>query len=295
MRRATLLTFATSLIALVLLPSQAHEAGFDSINAVGLVDYYRKPDFKVGDWVRYHVTGHSELGAEDDYYVTVVIGGEEDFWGEEGFWVETVTELKDRGPVATATLMSYGIFDDTRAIADTKLYMRKVVTEYTADGVPFQQLMQQPETLTRMRSSGGTDLKYYIDTLGTAQVTLDKGVFDCRKILYKQAGGASVDVGDSSRYDEVRENRTIFRSTRVPITSIAVEEIETTILRRTWLRGESADAPTNTRDRALGRAELVDWGTGREAKMVPEKFRKSLKQQRAEMSRKRGRSGAGSG
>ena len=35
------------------------------INAIGLIDYSRTPTFKVGDWVRYHMTSKSDLGLSD--------------------------------------------------------------------------------------------------------------------------------------------------------------------------------------------------------------------------------------
>jgi hypothetical protein len=54
------------------------------MNGIGLVDYRHKPDFKIGDWVRYHMKSHSELGASDDYELTLLVAGEEDFWGDPG-------------------------------------------------------------------------------------------------------------------------------------------------------------------------------------------------------------------
>jgi hypothetical protein len=80
------------LCAAALLPTGLNAAAVKQVNGIGLVDYRRKPDFKVGDWVRYHITGTNMTGDKDDYLVTVLIAGEESFWGEDGFWVETWTD-----------------------------------------------------------------------------------------------------------------------------------------------------------------------------------------------------------
>src|SRR5262249_29444747 len=84
-----------------------HAEGRMVINGIGLVDYAHKPTFKVGDWVRYRMLSHSELGESDDYTLTLLIAGEEDFWGDPGFWLETWAELSTGQPSIRAALMSY--------------------------------------------------------------------------------------------------------------------------------------------------------------------------------------------
>jgi hypothetical protein len=156
-----------------------------------------------------------------------------------------------------------------------------------------QDIMRRPTSTVRTREPAERKLEYYIDSLGTEEVAIDKGRFTCRKILFKQAAGASIDFSDSSRYDEVRENRTIYRNTQIPITSIVIEEVENIVARKTWALGQSSDAPMVTRDRALGRAVAVDWGSGRPSKIIAEALQKPLAQQRAEARRRAGRPGAG--
>ena len=110
MPRATrLAAVALGLLALLPLQPRAAQQKVELVNGIGLIDYSQKPHFKVGDWVRYHVTGSSETGMHDDYEVTVLIGGEERFWGEDCFWVETWTEPASGGSRAVATLMLSGL------------------------------------------------------------------------------------------------------------------------------------------------------------------------------------------
>src|SRR5262249_10125138 len=80
-----------ALLALALLPA-ASTASMGPIDGIGLIDYSSPPDFRVGTWAKYHIVGHSQMGLEDDYFVTVIIAGEEEFWGERCFWVETHTD-----------------------------------------------------------------------------------------------------------------------------------------------------------------------------------------------------------
>jgi hypothetical protein len=123
-------------------------------------------------------------------------------------------------------------------------------------------------------------------------MSIAKGTFDFEAVLFKQAAGGTVDFADSSRYDEFRVNRTVYRYLDIPITSIVVEEIESIVSRKTWVRGQSTDAETIIRDRALGRAEAIEWGHGRRSRLLPEVLQKPLAEQRAE-KRRSGRNGSG--
>src|SRR5437870_11902584 len=111
-----------------LVTSRAWAQSDQLVNGIGLIDYSRAPDFKIGSWVKYHVTGHSSLGHSDDYVVTVAISGEERLWGEPCFWVETTTEQKGGSSFGIATLMSYSIFNDSLPALHMQYYTRKNVT-----------------------------------------------------------------------------------------------------------------------------------------------------------------------
>ena len=107
MRRAMtlLILFTCAAMAFSAPPSRGAKA-HPIMNAIGLIDYSTKPTFKPGDWVRYHVVGSNNEGDRDDYYVTVLIAGEEKFWGEDCFWIETRTQAAGTtAPMAIVTLM----------------------------------------------------------------------------------------------------------------------------------------------------------------------------------------------
>ena len=286
MRRTSfglLLLLAASLLPAVAL---AQAQTVQSINGIGLVDYARKPDFKVGDWARYHLTGHSEMGMKDDYFVTVMIAGEEFWWGEDCFWVETWTDAAGRPPRTEATMMSYAVFDDSLAVAHMQLYMRKTITGLNDDGTPHIELYKRAATSLKSRATVGDQIRWKVDTLGTDSVTVGKGAFLCREVRIQQGIGATTTVGDSSVYTEVRENRTTFLNDRIPITHIAREDIDYSAARKTWMIGKSGEAThLNTMDRSLGSAELVDFGQGVEARLVPPEVRRSLREKRAAAAR----------
>jgi hypothetical protein len=284
MPRATRLAIAAACLSLIPIcwtasPSLAQ--GKNTVNGVGLVDYYRKPTFKPGDWVRYRISGSSERGARDDYSVVVLIAGEEHWWGEDCFWVETITEINGEPQVGMAALVSYEAFKDSLAVVNFRYYVRKQITTLTETGEPRQEALRRPASHMKTRFNIQRKLDWYVDTLEVAARQVGERSIDCRKLLFKQASGNTIDVGDSSQYNEVREHRTIWRSLDIPITSIALEEIDNTVSRRTWVRGRSQEAPLIVRDRALGRSEVVNWGRGRKSEMVPAHLQFTLAEQRA--------------
>ena len=134
MRRAVLcLAILTTTLAPARLPAENVQP-VERINGIGLVDYSRKPTFKVGDWARYRMTAKSDAGFKDDYTVTVLVAGEEEWWGERCFWIETWTDMEGKPPQTAATLMSYAVFDDSLAIPHMQLYMRKTISGLNEDG-----------------------------------------------------------------------------------------------------------------------------------------------------------------
>ena len=258
----------------------------DRINGIGLIDFGAKPTFKVGDWAKYHMSAKSALGVVDDYNVTVLIGGEEDWWGEEGFWIETWTESANGKAQAVASLMSYDVFSDSLALPHMQMYVRKIINGVREDGTPEQVVYKRPASTLKMREVPGSQFKLQVDTLGTETITVPKGTFECRKLHFLQGRGATGAKGDSTDYTELREDRNTFMSERVPVTHIVREDIEQTFTRKAWMVGHSQDAtPTLTLDRTLGSAQLVDSGSGLSAHLVPEELRRSLAEQRAAAAR----------
>ncbi len=250
------------------------------LNGIGLVDYTRKPAFKVGDWAKYRMSGSSELGMSDNYYVTILVAGEEDFWGDPGFWLETWTDAPGKAPETQAALMSYEIFGDSAAVQRLQLYMRKQVTMLNEDGSPRMDINKPAAGMLRTRREVKNPVRSTRDTLGADTVQTPKGTFKTLKVVLHEGTGATQAVGDSSIYTELRENRTSWYTEEVPITHLAREDIETISSGKSWLVGRSSDAsPLHIRDRGLGTARLLDFGHGLTARLIPEHLRHTIAEQ----------------
>jgi hypothetical protein len=266
--------------------ASAEVSGVERVNGIGLIDYSLAPRFKVGDWVRYHVTSSSEMGESDDYEVTVLIAGEERFWGEDCFWVETWTEPKDQPVRGVATLMSYDVFSDSFPNTRAQYYMRKTVEGTGDNGELVEQVVRRPSGTVRKRSWLYEGLDVAIDSLPPDTVSVPAALFRCSRVRIQQGKGATLDHRDSSTYTEVREIRVSFVTREVPVTGIARETIEKSIKRRSWAIGHSQDSQKlNTMDRSLGEARLVAFGSGRAGRILPPERQTSLKQQDAMQAR----------
>ena len=278
MRRAVLvLSILTAAITPVPLTADDVQP-VERINGIGIVDYSRKPTFKVGDWARYHMTARSDAGFKDDYTVTVLIAGEEEWWGERCFWVETWTDMEGKPPQTAATLMSYSVFDDSLAVLHMQLYMRKTISGLNEDGTPKVDLYRRASVSVKSRKPISDQIAWDVDTVGIESVETPKGTLDCKRVEIKQGKGITGASTDSTSYTEVRENRTAFLHRSIPITSIAREDVEYLVQRRTWMTGRSTEASAafNIVDRARGTAALVDYGSALEARLVPPELRSSI-------------------
>lgn len=284
MRRAMtlLILFTCAAMAFSAPPSRGAKA-HPIMNAIGLIDYSTKPTFKPGDWVRYHVVGSNNEGDRDDYYVTVLIAGEEKFWGEDCFWIETRTQAAGTtAPMAIVTLMSYSIFDDSLAQTRLKLYMRKEITDVREDGTPWQELTKRPPLTMRNRKPPGEHSEWSVDTLGADTVQVPPGLYRCTKLKLEEGVARIADMGDSSSRTEVRNTRTVYMTPGVPITHFARERIEETVRHKSWLVGHSQEgSELKLVGLSAGDARLQDFGTGLESGLVPEQFRKSFREQAA--------------
>lgn len=276
MRRAVAILMLLSCAAVLGPAGSAAQSVVNLVNGIGLIDYMHPPRFKVGDWVVYHVTGGSDLGMVDDYTVTILISGEERFWGEDCFWVETWTERNGQPASAIATLMSYSIFGDSLWLQHLKLYGRKTVSEADEEGRPMVQLLKRPSEF-RKRDVMKRNITVAHDTLGADTVVTPKGTFDVIRYTLRQGVGATVDRADSSVRTEVREDHLIYYTSRIPITGIAREDVESSIKRRSWQIGHSDDLPLNIVERGSVQSRLIDFGSGGKlATMTPEYARKPM-------------------
>ena len=290
MRRAIRCWFAlAACVAACVLPAVSSGKGpKDTINGVGLIDFGGKPTFKVGDWARYHISGHSEKGESEEYDVTLMIGGEEQWWGEDCFWVETWTVADTTFSQSIASLMSYEIFSDTSAFANMQLYVRKLINGVDEDGNADQVVFKRPSSGLRTRSLPNRGFLVKIDTLGIESVTVPKGTYECRKVSSTEGRGATGAFADSTDYTELREVRTTYVNRQIPITHIVLEDTRQAFTRKAWKVGYSKDAkPTVTLNSSIAIAKLIDFGSGLEAHMVPKRLRKSIAEQRAETAKPR--------
>ena len=244
--------------------------GVDFINGIGLIDYSSHPALKPGAWVKYHVTGASLLGSKDDYDVTVMIPGEERFWGEDCFWVETWTEKKDAPPMAVATLISYSVFTDSLPTIRSQYYMRKSIDGLTPDGSLAEVVVRRPPSTLKKRGPLSEMPSVTLDTLGIEPLQAAGKEFQCRKIAWHEGKSATLDQRDSSLTTEVRENRMLYLSPKVPVTGLCREDIEHSIKRKTWAIGRSSDAASfNVMDIAKGTATLVAFGDDGKSRLFP--------------------------
>jgi len=223
------------------------------------------------------------MGVTDDYIVTVLIAGEEEWWGEECFWVETTTQ-RGQGPAETAaTLMSYAILDDSLAVPHVLLYQRKRISEVDEYGQPRQQTMRRGDSALKRRTPPDPGLTLLVDTLGTDTLKTDQGDLVCLKVRTEQGISSTAQSADSSQYTEIRDVRVTYLTPRIPVTGRAREEIDYSISRRAWLTGRSQESsPLRIMDRSKGVLELVAYGTaGLKSELIPEDLRRSLAEQRA--------------
>lgn len=254
----------------------------DRINAIGLIDYGTPATFKVGDYVRYHMSAQSALGVIDDYNVTVLIAGEEEWWGERCFWVETWTTSPKTGDQTADALMSYDVFADSLALPHMQLYVRKTVQGIKEDGTPEQLVYKRPASTLKTRDPLGSAFRLQVDTLGTDTTTVPSGGFRCTKLRFLQGRGATGAKGDSTDYTELREQRTTYLNPQVPITHIVREDIDQSFTRKAWKVGHSKDAtPTVLLDRTLGSAQLIEYGSGLKSRLLPPSMCRSIAEQRA--------------
>jgi hypothetical protein len=117
------------------------------------------------------------------------------------------------------------------------------------------------------------------DTLGVERLTVAKGTFDALRELRHYKEYKTSQDGDSTVYFELTEDHTYWWSDQVPITRLVRQEQENTQRRRTWMIGESSNAPFLIVEHATGGSELVDFGTGMKALLVPERLQRPLGEQ----------------
>ena len=252
----------------------------DVIDGTGWVDYSQRPNFQVGSWVKYRTKGSSLLGHQDDYTVTILIAGEEVWWGEPCFWIETWTEKEGRS-LPTATLMSYSAFGDTMASRHVMWFIRKNIDGMNAKGAPDVVLYSRDPSEFKLRKANWDEENAKtaprFDTLGTASVTVPAGEFETTKIQRFRGLMETAERGDSTVYYWRSYYEYYYRTPRIPITRMAKLEVDDRQEGRTWRVGQSDKSPLNMLERSQDSTVLVEQGTGGlTPKLVPEGSRKAI-------------------
>ncbi|HET9327543.1 MAG TPA: hypothetical protein VFQ05_12285 [Candidatus Eisenbacteria bacterium] len=280
-RRAVL---TLGILVFVLVPFGSHaqrvQKAADVLDGSGLVNYMTRPTFTVGSWVKYHTRGSSEQGFKDDYTVTILVGGEEVWWGEPCFWIETRTKKAGDRERVTASLVSYAAFGDTMAEKHLMWFIRKTINGMKPDGTPDIGLYTRGKNEIQLRrvnwekdDNGPTS----IDSLGAETVTVPAGTFDTRKVVRRYVNAETAELGDSTTYYERRLDRTSYLTPKVPITNLALVDVDDHQKGKTWMAGKFDKGPLNTLERARGRTELIEMGsTGLTALLVPADKRKPI-------------------
>jgi len=288
-RSSVLVGFLAALLFALTARSAPAQQG-SLLDAIGAVGYsHGRSIIKVGSWVSYHMTTSNNKGVTDDCTVTIMIAGEEEWWGEECFWIETTTQRATGSGVAAATLMSSAIFEDSTPLRNVLLYQRKRIADLDENGQPVQQTMQRGPVPIKARTQPDQGLTLLVDTLGTDTLKTAMGDLVCFKVRSEKGFSTTAQSADSSQYGETREVRVTYLTPQIPVTGNAHEEIEFSTSRRTWLTGHSKESsPLKLVDRTMTVLELVAYGTqGLEAKLVPVEFRRSLAEQRTAPAPKR--------
>ena len=245
------------------------------LSGLGYIDYRSKPRFKVGDWVKYHFSSQSDGGKTEDHDLTILITGEEKFWGDECFWVETWSGGRTLQPSVSTILMSYSVFGDTAWLQHLQVYQRKS-SDLDEDRHVVQELTRRVLG-GKTSGEGRSSVTVLTDTLGPDTTSAAGVLYRCQKVG-RRAGVGSVDeVGDSTIRNENWDKRTLYLSPRVPMTSLVKELDERWITRKAWKVGKSADAVLSYRMRGTGTLELIAFGSGGlEPRATPYYARKTM-------------------
>ena len=275
-RRIALLSLATFAMAA---PSMAQNLG-KSIDGIGLIDYSRKPNFKVGTYAQYHVIGHSSKGHSEDYRMVLGIAGEERFWGDDCFWVETISEGNtNEGGSSVASLMSYSIFSDSLPVQHLQYFVRKSINDVDERGIPREIIAKGSAGGIKSHTKVDPNTHWYSDTLASDSVHVLGRSFWCKRLHTRRDVTNSVEKGDSTVLTEYREDRDTYLSPQIPLTGIAREDIEYLETRKAWLAGRSQDAETTVSTHSVGQAMLMSIGQDYSAQLIAEWKRHSLKEQ----------------
>jgi hypothetical protein len=266
------------------------------INAIGLIDYSRRPAFKVGDFVRYRVQTSNAGAQTGEYVLTVLIAGEEEFWGEKCFWLETWSDEASGKKETVGSLMSYDIFADSLGDERIQLYRRKIINGIDENGNLGEELIRGTANLSSIRTAPNRPTGWESDTLGVDTVMTPLGVLHGRHVEIRTGKQATRSEADSTVYMENRETRSRWLTAEVPITRTAREDSRSTSGRRAWKLGYSRESgPMIVKETSLVSARVIETGHGLASRLLPASRSTSFAQQAAARRAAPARKGATAG
>jgi hypothetical protein len=280
-RAASLLVLVAALLPLLPTPGVAGsvERAPSVIDGSGFVNFMQRPHFTIGEWVKYRTVGHSLRGFNDDYTVTIMVAGEEVFWGDPCVWIETWTQPADGKLNATASLVSYAAFGDTMSDRHLMWFVRKTINGITAEGKPDASLVTRGGKELKIRAANWAKDENPIktDSLGTDTTSVPGGGFDVKKVKREFTHAETAEQGDSTVYYDRRTTRIFYYTPKIPITNLAKITIEDEQRGKTWLVGKFNKNPYNILERADGTTQLIAIGKdGLTPKLVPAAQRRPI-------------------
>lgn len=270
-------SFAAAALALLCWSAPSLAQSGNVMDGIGLIDYTRKPTFKVGTYVQYHMTGHSSKGHSEDYRMVVGVAGEERFWGDDGFWLETIAEGSgDQPGTSVASLMSYSIFSDSLPAQHVQYYMRKSINDTDERGMPHEVVSKGLTSGIKSHTKVDPNTHWYSDTLASDSILAMGRKFWCKRLHSRRDLAKTEEHGDSTIMTEYREDRDTYLSREVPLTSIVREDIEYLETRKAWLVGRSADAQSAVSIHSVGQSILLGYGYDYRGQVIDESKRHAL-------------------
>lgn len=254
-----LLAIASALAVPVILLTQIALAAVPS--SIGLV-HYKKKNFKIGDWVLYKVTGGNMQGESSVDYQKVAAVLEDNYLGEQCFWLETGFGKSLETMDWSCAQISQNAFDDTIAHLRPNFYLRRLYTYTDPAGTPrvaavrtFDPKIPLPDFESRRPV---IKISRW-DTLDTP-----KGPIRCwyTESVRTHMNTRSNPDGTVQRGVESTIKRWI-NADAVPITGIVREEEHKVFKTKAWPIGKlSTDYPEQINGRDDLVTELLDFGTG---------------------------------
>jgi len=263
-----MITRALALAVLVVSVLVAAEASAARVSAVGLIDF-TKPNFNVGDWVRYRVDVSNSAGMEDVNQQEVRIVGEETYRGERCFWVETWYGRDEESATYDLSLVSYDVFKDVAPDVHYRHYLRLVLLSVDQEGIPEMTELARTNPNVPM-----PDLRPYrgtLDTLGVEKVETPRGEVEAQVVRLSRRIARTQPAPDSTVNLINESRRKTWLSRQVPVTSVVKEEDVEDHKVQAYALGQPVSTAPETVSKSLMRtATVTDWGKGAKSELLVE-------------------------